>query len=95
MFEKLVGKRFESLEELERSMEEICGVSVHCIESESENKGPQVFICSFAYKPAFIPAIKPCPAASSYPLVPFICPALKSPATRFVSNDGYNCVGST
>ena len=25
---------------------------------------------------AFIPAIKPCAAASSYPLVPFICPAL-------------------
>lgn len=36
MFEKLVGKRFESLEELEKAMEDICGVSVNCIESESE-----------------------------------------------------------
>ena len=36
MFESLVGKRFKSLEELEKAMENICGVKVNCIESESE-----------------------------------------------------------
>ena len=38
-------------------------------------------ICSFPWikSPAFIPAISPCAAASSYPLLPLNCPALKSP----------------
>ena len=37
------------------------------------------------YLSAFIPAIIPCAAASSYPLVPFIWPAKKSPDTIFDS----------
>lgn len=36
MFEKLVGKRFESLEDLQNTMSEISGRKVKCIESESE-----------------------------------------------------------
>ena len=35
---------------------------------------------------ALSPATRPCPAASSYPDVPLICPARKSPATRWVSS---------
>ena len=34
------------------------------------------------YAEAFMPASMPCAAASSYPLVPFICPAKNSPSTR-------------
>ena len=35
-FENLVGKRFSNLEELENEMQNICGLLVRCIESESE-----------------------------------------------------------
>ena len=35
-FENLVGRRFANLGDLENKMQEICGLSVRCIESESE-----------------------------------------------------------
>ena len=46
------------------------------------------------FNEAFIPAINPCPAASSYPDVPFICPAVNKFFIIFVSNDCFNWVGS-
>ena len=42
---------------------------------------------------ALIPAINPCAAASSYPVVPFICPAKNRFSTSFVSNVRVSCVG--
>ena len=44
---------------------------------------------------ALTPAISPCAAASSYPVVPLICPARKSRATRRVSSEGASSRGST
>ena len=35
-FENIVGKRFSNLEDLENEMQNICGLLVRCIESESE-----------------------------------------------------------
>ena len=46
------------------------------------------------FNEALIPAIKPCPAASSYPLVPFIWPAVNKFFITFVSSDGVICKGS-
>ena len=43
---------------------------------------------------ALIPAISPCAAASSYPEVPFVCPAKNIPFIFFNSNDNFNCEGS-
>jgi len=43
---------------------------------------------------AFIPAIKPWPAASSYPVVPFIWPAKNRFFINFVSSVWFNWVGS-
>ena len=48
----------------------------------------------FTYLAAFIPAIIPCDAASSYPDVPLICPALNNPFTFFNSNVFFNSYGS-
>ena len=42
---------------------------------------------------AFIPAISPCAAASSYPDVPFICPAKNNPLTFFDSSVDFSCDG--
>ena len=41
-----------------------------------------------------MPAIRPCAAASSYPDVPFICPAKNSPFIFFVSSVDFSCDGS-
>ena len=46
------------------------------------------------FKEALIPAIKPCPAASSYPDVPLICPAVYNPSISFVSKDLFDCLES-
>ena len=46
------------------------------------------FPCNFLA--ALIPAINPCAAASSYPELPFICPALNNPSTSLNSKDGFN-----
>ena len=35
-FENLVSKRFSNLEDLENEMQKICGLTVKCIESESD-----------------------------------------------------------
>ena len=42
---------------------------------------------------ALTPAQSPCAAASSYPEVPFTCPARYSPETSFVSSVILSCVG--
>ena len=42
---------------------------------------------------AFIPAINPCALASSYPEVPFICPAKNKPETSLVSRLDLSCDG--
>ena len=44
---------------------------------------------------ALIPATIPWAAASSYPLVPLICPAWKRFSTILVSRDGWSWTGST
>lgn len=43
-----------------------------------------------ALKPAFTPATSPCPAASSYPVVPLIWPAKNNPPTFLVSRVAVN-----
>jgi hypothetical protein len=43
---------------------------------------------------ALIPAIRPCPPASSYPEVPFTCPAKNRFLIIFDSRECFNCVGS-
>ena len=48
----------------------------------------------FNFKAAFIPAIIPCDAASSYPEVPFICPAKNIPSIFLCSNDNFSSDGS-
>ena len=40
-----------------------------------------------------MPAINPWAAASSYPVVPFICPAKYNPVINLVSKVLYSCVG--
>ena len=46
-----------------------------------------------SFKCAFMPAIKPWQAASSYPVVPFIWPAKYRLSISFVSKDAFSCVG--
>ena len=43
---------------------------------------------------AFIPAMRPCAAASSYPVVPLICPARYKLLIFFVSSVKNNSLGS-
>ena len=50
------------------------------------------FFCTF--KAAFKPAIKPCAAASSYPVVPLIWPARKSESIFFVSKVDFKKIRS-
>ena len=50
------------------------------------------FFCNFLA--AFIPAIIPCAAASSYPDVPFICPAKNIPSISLYSSDSLSIDGS-
>ena len=53
-------------------------------------------ICSFPLTKqlAFIPAISPWAAASSYPLVPLTCPPKNNPFTFLDSKVGFNSNGS-
>ena len=44
---------------------------------------------------AFAPAMSPWAAASSYPVVPLICPARNRPRMPFVSSVGCRHLGST
>src|SRR3989338_83467 len=50
---------------------------------------------SFTFKAAFMPAMIPCAPASSYPVVPLICPAKNKLLIFFVSNESVNSVGGT
>ena len=43
---------------------------------------------------ALMPATIPCPPASSYPVVPFTCPAKNNPLIILDSRLCFNCVGS-
>ena len=54
------------------------------------------FIFRFIFIPFNVFTISiTCAAASSYPVVPFICPAKYNPFIRLVSNVGFNSLGST
>ena len=44
-------------------------------------------------RPAFNPAMAPCPAASSYPVVPLICPAKNKPDSARTCSVASSCVG--
>ena len=46
------------------------------------------------FNAALIPAMVPCPPASSYPVVPLTCPAKNSPSITFDSSEWDSCVGS-
>ena len=48
----------------------------------------------FIFNALLIPAIKPWHAASSYPEVPFVCPAKNKPSISLYSNDNFNFEGS-
>ena len=49
---------------------------------------------SCACRAALIPAGRPCAAASSYPVVPLICPAKKRPLIALVSSEDLSARGS-
>ena len=48
----------------------------------------------FIFCTALIPAINPCAAASSYPEVPLICPAINNPSIPLYSKDNFKFDGS-
>ena len=60
-----------------------------------ESRRDKVYSLLSIDKAALTPAIKPCPAASSYPVVPFICPAKNNPLIFLVSRVFFNSLGST